>query len=736
MKRIGWSIFLALGFFQLSGAEKLTLSQGMSLRGGTLLKPLPVIEEWIDDHQYLEFRDRKLFRVGAVSGKSSLFLDAEQFKVLDDMKLKLTAAGDRSVDRDRISVGKDVFLSPEDRTSDWERFAFIKNKRIYLFQRSTGRLQCITAAEADVKNPKFSPDGNDLAYTAGGNLYVYDIRKDENRQLTHDGSEEILNGYASWIYYEEILGRASRYRSFWWSPDSRRIVFLRFDQSKVPVFPIFNSEGIYGTLEKQRYPKPGFPNPDAKLGVADIVNGKLEWIELNEKEEYYLAFPIWNRRSDRIYFQWLNRRQNHMRIVCYDLPGRRARTVYEERQNCWIDFYEGNDIRLLPDESLLLRSSKDGWFHIYHVSGGVEKQLTSGSWSVKGIDFADSEKDLILFSAAKEDSTRTDIYRVSFTGSVPGRLTDFAGTHSVMVSKRGSYMIDRYSNIRTTPKTELRDTNGRLLRRLGDSRSPEMDKYDLAKVELFRIPTEDGYQLPAVWYLPSLEPGRRYPVILFIYGGPAVPTVSNSFGRDWINRYLAQEGIIAMSVDHRGSGHFGKKGTDLMYRRLGKWEINDYIQAVKYLRTLPFVDPQRIGISGGSYGGYVAALALTYGAEYFTHGIAEFPVTDWKLYDSVYTERYMDTPAENPDGYRESSVLAYVDRYKGDLFVSHGTMDDNVHMQNTLQFVDRMLDAGKKFELMIYPGERHGFRGKKFRQAQLAELDFWFRHFLGRPVEK
>ena len=736
MNRIVWPIVLLLGFLHLPGKEKLTLSQGLSLRSGTLSKPLPVIEDWVDDLQYLEIRDRKLFKVNAISGKASLFLDVEKFKTLDEMNLKLISTGKRSIDRERFPISSDVFLSPEDRTADWGRFAFIKNKHIYLFLRSTGQLRRISAVEEDEKNPKFSPDGDSLAYTSGGNIYVYDIRRDENRQLTHDGSEEILNGYASWIYYEEILGRASRYRAFWWSPNSRRIAFLRFDQSKVPVFPIFNSEGIYGTLEKQRYPKPGFPNPDAKLGVADLESGKLEWIELTEKEEFYLAFPLWNQRSDRIYFQWLNRRQNHMKIVSYDLPERMARTVYEERQNCWIDFYEGNDILLLSDESLLLRSSRDGWFHIYHVSGGVEKQLTSGPWSVKSIDFADSKKDLILFSAAKEDSTETDIYRVSFAGENPKRLTDFAGTHIVKVSKRGSYMIDRYSNIRTPVIMDLRDAGGHLLRRLGDSRSPEMDKYDLAKVELFRIPTGDGYRLPAVWYLPDLEPGRKYPVILFIYGGPAVPMVSNSFGRDWINHYLAQEGIIAMSVDHRGSGHFGKKGTDLMYRCLGKWEMNDYIQAVKYLRALPFVDPQRIGISGGSYGGYVAALALTYGAEYFTHGIAEFPVTDWKLYDSVYTERYMDTPAENPEGYKDSSVLTYIDRYKGNLFVSHGTMDDNVHMQNTLQFVGRMLDAGKKFDLMIYPGERHGFRGKKFSESQLAELDFWFRHFLGRPVEK
>lgn len=424
-----------------------------------------------------------------------------------------------------------------------------------------------------------------------------------------------------------------------------------------------------------------------------------------------------------------------MKILRYDLAGRTLQTVYEEQQACWIDFFENNDFLLLADESLLLRSSKDGWFHIYRIANGRQEQSTSGPWSVKSVEVADRQKDLILFSAAKEDSTETDFYRTSFKGGTPRRLSTEPGTHSVTVSPRGSYFIDRHSNLQTPERLELFDLGGRLTRILGESRSAALDKYGLAKVELFRIPTEDGYKLPALWYLPAeLDRSKKYPVIMFEYGGPGSQDVANRFAGDIRKHFLAQEGIISLAVDHRGSSHFGKQGMERMYRNLGKWEMNDYIQAVKYLRTLPFVDPERIGITGGSYGGYVTALALTCASDYFKYGIAESSVIDWALYDSVYTERYMGLPAENPEGYQSSSVLNYIDKYRGGLRITHGSLDDNVHMQNTIQFISRVLDAGKTVELMIYPGDRHGLRGAHRQEDQKSNLNFWFRSFYGKKI--
>lgn len=306
--------------------------------------------------------------------------------------------------------------------------------------------------------------------------------------------------------------------------------------------------------------------------------------------------------------------------------------------------------------------------------------------------------------------------------------------HRVSVSPGGSWFTDFHSALGVPPRLLLWRGDGRLQRQLGDSRTDKLAEYDLGRAELFRIPTSDGLQLPAAWILPpGFDPSTRYPVVLNVYGGPGAASVGNAFGRGFAEYYLAQQGIIVMTFDHRGSGHFGKKGEDLMHRQLGKWELNDLQEAVRHLRSLPFVDGQRIGITGGSYGGYVAALALLRAGDLFRCGIADFAVTDWRLYDSVYTERYMDTPEQNPDGYRDSSLLHAVDGYRGGLRIAHGSMDDNVHMQNALQLIDRLQDAGKSVELMIYPGERHGFRGPKSVEYRRANLDFWCRHFFNRP---
>ncbi len=300
------------------------------------------------------------------------------------------------------------------------------------------------------------------------------------------------------------------------------------------------------------------------------------------------------------------------------------------------------------------------------------------------------------------------------------------------VSPGGTYFIDVSTSVDHPSKQDLYRTDGTWLRTIDNSASPALGEYALSKKELFTIPTEDGYELPAYWIRPpDFNPNRKYPVLFTIYGGPGAPTVSNSFPPQ-SSLYLAQEGIIVMSVDHRGSGHFGKKGVALMHRNLGKWEMNDLIQAVKWLRQKPFIDPAKIGITGGSYGGYTTCLALTYGADYFTHGLAGSSVTDWKLYDSVYTERYMDAPAENKEGYEFGSVMTHAKSLKGVLLLEHGDMDDNVHMQNTVQLIDALMDQDKFFEYMVFPNQRHGFGGKKRENASRRGVDFWFKNLLGR----
>lgn len=712
-------LILACGLFA-GELKKLSLEQVYLRQGEQLTQSPPRVLGWADDQHYYKLKQFDLLKVNARTGKSETLLEGMKFMPLAKQGLSL--------------------MDAKDNTKDRTKYLMVKDGDIYYLDAAAPEPKPVrvTETKCEEQNPKFSPDGSKIAYTMGGNLYAYNIATKKTIRLTNDGSEEILNGYASWVYYEEILGRGSHYRSFWWSGDNNKIVFIRFDQSKVPFFTLFRAPGDYGTLEKERYPKPGYPNPEVKIGVADVNAETVEWVPFEDKNEHYLTFPRWNKNNRGFYFEWMNRDQNHLKILYYDLASKTVKTRYEEQQKTWIDFLENDDWVILDRNELLVRSSKSGWYHIYHIAADNKiRPVTTGEWSVESIEYADAKKKKIFFTGSKEKTTETHLYKTDFKGKRIKRLTGEAGYHRVNLSPKGSYFTDTYSSLNTPWRMALKRSNGKLVKLLGDTASPKLKEYKLGKQEIFYIKTSEGYELPATWILPpDFDKTKKYPVVFNIYGGPGGGSVRNMFPfRGLGQHYMAQLGIIAFSVDHRGSGHFGKKGMDLMYRNLGKVEMQDYIESVKYLRTLPFVDAQRIGIAGGSYGGYITAMALTYGAEYFQYGQAGASVMDWALYDSVYTERYMDTPKDNPEGYKNASVFTYLDKLKNhSLLVTHGTMDDNVHMQNSMQFLDKALDAGKIFEFMVYPGERHGIR-KKRSTWNLASLDFWMRKFFGKTVD-
>ncbi len=717
------AIFLAVCSFVFAGGsgqqetKKLTFEQAFQSRDRGPTRFM-LTTSWLDDENFIlrqqneETKRLSLFKVSARTGEKTLIIDFSVAKNLPPVfgTLMYSAA-----------------------TPDYSAFIFSFGNDLYLYSLTTQELKRLTATPEEEKNPRFSPNGKFIAYTRANNLFACDLEKGLEYQLTADGSETVYNGWESWVYMEEISIRVSQYAAFWWSPDSSRIVFLRFDDSPVPTFPLVRSTGVQSELEIQHYPRPGDPNPRVKLGIVSLSDGKSVWVNFDDKADQYIACPIWFPDSSRLSCQWMNRGQDNIKIFSADPLTGKKREIYDEKQPAWVEFFK--DLYIFKDGSgFLLRSDKDGWSHLYYydLQGKLKSQLTSGEWSVERISQVDENKKWVFFMARKEKTTEVHLFRVGLDGQSLERLTKEPGTHSVYLSPGGSYFLDDFSNLDTPERQDLYQSDGTWIRTTNPGQAQQLKEYGLAKKELLTIPTEDGCVLPAFWILPpGFDQSKKYPVVFTIYGGPGETDVTNSFPRLSL-LYLAQEGIIIFSVDHRGSAHFGKKGTSLMHRNLGKWEMNDYIESVKWLSKKPFVDSTKIGITGGSYGGYATCLALTCGADYFTHGFARYPVSDWTLYDSIYTERYMDKPEENKGGYEFGSVLTHAHKLKGKLVIEHGDLDDNVHMQNTIQLINILMDKDKIFDFVLYPGQRHGYRGKKRENSDRRYVDFWFKNFLNR----
>jgi dipeptidyl-peptidase-4 len=708
-------------FSSLSAQEKKKLTYDQIFKGAEprLTKSLPNITGWMDDSHYLELKKKegddraKVYSVDVKTGEESVYSDLEQYKTLVDSGISVS--------------------NPASRNKSSTRLIYVKDGDLYFLDVQKKEFRRLTKTEASEKNATLSADGSGVAFTRDRNLFSIDVNTGKEFQYTTDASDVVYNGWSSWVYMEEVLGRATQYKAFWWSPDGKRLAFFRFDDTPVPVFPLLNAEGVHGSVENQRYPKAGDPNPEVRVGIVPVGGGSVAWADFNQKDDQYFGTPFWALDSRQLVVQWMNRGQDTLKLYSIDPATGKKQQIYVEHQPSWVDWF-ASVYFLRNGSGFIINSDKDGWHHLYlhGMDGTLKTQITHGKWNVVDLLFMDESARLVYFTAKKESSTRTDFYKISIGGGAPVRLSFGEYTHSIELSPMAGYFITTCSNISTPPSMALLNTSGEVIRELGNSKMSEFDNYILGKTELFRVQTPDGYNLPVSWTLPTdFDPNKKYPVLISVYGGPDRASVSDSW-QGMRPQWWAMEGIIQMSMDHRGSDHFGKESIALMHRHLGKWEMNDYIEVVKWLRTQPFIDSTKICITGSSYGGYVTCMALTYGAEYFTHGVASLSVTDWRLYDSHYTEMFMDTPAENPEGYEEGSVMTYASKYKGMLMIMHGTMDDNVHMQNTMQLVAALEDQNKHFELMIYPGGRHGWGGRKAAHSRNEAYRFYYQYLLGR----
>ena len=692
-------------------AQKKQLSEQQMLRNEktNLLSPLPQILGWVNDESFLinkkEHPDSALkpFLIDCKTGKSTL----SSLSVLNKKETESYSV---------VAREGDIYLNFPGKTS-----------------------RKLTSTPETEINPTLSPDQEWVAFTRKNDLYTIHIPSEKEYRLTNDGTDLILNGYASWVYFEEILGRASRYKSFWWSPNSKQLLFMRMDDTHVPLFPIYSEAGQHGYSENTRYPKAGDSNPTVRVGFTSPEGGKLTWADFNEKDDQYFGMPYWTPDGNTALVQWMNRGQDQLIIYAVDPSTGNKKELYKEEQKTWIDLDDqGGRITFLPNKKgFILQSDKDGWEQLYwhNMDGSLKNKITTGNNWTTNVRFIDTLKNVIYFTSRQENSTRVDLYRVDLDGKNQQRLSFGEFTHNVSLSPKGTYFISTYSNASSPEKIALINNKGKLIMELGDGKGADFENIEIAKTEIIRIPSEDGkYQLPIriTWPL-NFDPTKKYPVMINIYGGPNAGTVRDGWQYNGLTQWWAKEGLIQVAIDHRASGHFGKEGINYMHRNLGKWELTDWITIVKWLRANG-ADASRIGIAGFSYGGYMTALALTAGADYFTHGLAGGSVTDWKLYDSHYTERFMDTPAENPEGYQAGSVMTYTDKYKGLLRIYHGTMDDNVHMQNSLQLVKKLQESKRHFEFMLYPGGRHGWGGNQNAHSTNENNMFIYKNLLKKDI--
>ncbi len=590
---------------------------------------------------------------------------------------------------------------------------------VYLFNRKTKTLKKISTANGEYEIVKLSPNGKKIGYVRNKNLFVYDIASGKETPLTKDGTENILNGVFDWVYEEEF----SIIDGWQWSPDSKYISFWRLDQTNVPAFKIAKYDSLYLSFLDYRYPKAGDRNSTVKLGIVavDAKKPKATFIDLGKNEDIYIPRMDWLPNSKQVAYQRLNREQNVLELFFYDVQKKTSRLVLKEESKAWLEI-ESNGYHFLKNsDAFIWQSDRDGFQHFYlhNYDGSLKAQLTKGDFDDDALLFVDEQNQTIYFTSSKESPLERHLYSVKFDGSEMKKLTTEKGTHSAEFSLDGKLYLHTFSNASTPPKFYLRKQDGALVRDLETNAAltKTLSEYAVGTHRFLSFKTSDGVELNAWMLAPAdFDSTKKYPVLMYVYGGPGSQTVRDAWGTIglWYH-HLAQLGYVVFSVDNRGTGARGAAFKKQTYKQLGIAETKDQVEGAKYLASLPFIDKTRIGIYGWSYGGYMTSMCMTYGnslgEQVFKAGIAGAPVTHWKFYDTIYTERFMDTPQRNPTGYDISAPLTHAQKLKGNFLLIHGTLDDNVHFQNSAVFAKKLQEAGKPFQTMFYPEQYHGIRG-------------------------
>ena len=708
MKNRITSIFTLLFVtFSMFAQKQLTLDEIWS--GAFRAQGMTALEAMKNTNQYtvLDFdRSTKSSQINlfdfATLEKVSTLLDSKDFAALKGIDSYIFSKDEKKL---LIANNSDQIF----------RHSFVADYFIY----DTTAKSLTKLADYKVQEPTFSPDGTKVAYAYQNNMYVYDIASKKHTQVTTDGKKNsIINGVTDWVYEEEF----SFVRAYDWNLGSNKIAFIRFDETNVPEFSMdLYSEGLYPTQSVFKYPKAGEKNSEVSLHIYDVTSGKTQKINLDKYNDFYIARIKWTNDTNTLSAQIVNRHQDNLDLLFIDGNSGSTQIVLNEKDKAYVDVTD--NLTFLKDNSFIWTSEKDGFNHIYYYdkTGKLKKQITKGPWEVTNYYGFDEKNGMIYYQSVENGSINRDVYTIKLDGSNKKRLTTKKGTNAATFSPNFQYFINSFSNATSAPKYTLNDSKtGKELKVIASNEKLEekLTAYNLPSKEFFELTTEKGHKLNAWMIKPKdFDPNKKYPVFMYQYSGPGSQQVDNTWNGtdDYWFMMLAQQGYIVACVDGRGTGFKGAEFKKCTQKELGKYEVIDQIDAAKVIGNYTYVDKTRIGIFGWSFGGFMASNCIFQGAEVFKTAIAVAPVTSWRYYDSIYTERYMQTPQENASGYDANSPITHVSKLKGNFLLIHGTADDNVHVQNTMKMVEALVQANKQFDWAIYPDKNHGIYGGKTR---------------------
>ena len=662
---------------------------------------------------------RSLYRVDLMTDDTTLFLDGEQLKF-----------NGSSVVVTNYSFSQDghKILIQTDREKIWRRTNW---GTYWIYNRETDEMVPVSKNNQRLRNVKFSPDGKMVAYVReDNNLYTFEIGRKRERQLTRTGTDVVLNGHFGWVYEEEF----SIYDAYRWSPDSKTIAYWEENQSRVPVFTMINELELYPVTTEIRYPKAGQTNPTMRIGVVKATGGATRWMDIGDNRDMYYPRIYWH-SSEQLLVMRMRRLQNRWDLlICNPKSGKKKQGLMEMDENGWVSVHD--NYRFLEKDEIVWISERSGYQHLYrHTLKGEElAQLSDGQWEATRIVHLDEERGVVYFMANKASVAESHLYSVSFDGTGLKQLTTEKGNHSVQFSSSGEYFVDSYSSVSQPSKIVLKKRDGTTVRIIKETEKNQFDDYDWSIPQFVTFKTHDGVAtLDGIVILPvGYKKGKKYPMMVYGYGMPGTQIVRDRWGGLW-NQFLAQEGFIVFSMDARGMSGRGEAFKNLSYGDMSRYLAKDHVAGIDYMVREWGADPDRVGAWGWSGGGYFTGLMLTKNGSHFKAGVSVAPVMDFRLYDTIYTERSMGLPQDNEAGYDSTSVFSYVDNLQGHLLVIHATGDDNVHSQNTTQLVEKFVNAKQPLEVFYYPNRDHGIRGGNSRIHLYTKM---FNHLREHLLEK